>query len=122
MNIQLRPISLLISSACVLVILLACSARVSPGFDHAAKNQPRPDAQGDPLPSVAVARLGTIRFRHGGRVGALAYSPDGQLFASGGPGGPRALWEPASGKRPKQFSRHPQAPGGLCAFFPVVKP
>src|SRR5260370_32215372 len=112
MNIQLRPISLLISSACVLVILLACSARVSPGFDHAAKNQPRPDAQGDPLPSVAVARLGTIRFRHGGRVRALAYSPDGKLLGSGGHDAPVAFWGPAHGKRLKQFSRkHPRHRG-----------
>jgi RNA polymerase sigma factor (sigma-70 family) len=42
-------------------------------------NRPRVDLLGDPLPSGAIARIGTLRFFGGG---LLAYTPDGKKLVS----------------------------------------
>jgi WD40 repeat protein len=58
------------------------------------------DRYGDPLPPRALARLGTMRFRQGGDVNALAFSRDGKfLFSAGGFSDCSVhQWETATGK------------------------
>jgi WD40 repeat protein len=63
-----------------------------------AKPVARTDAFGDPLPSHALLRIGTVRFRHGGAVSAIAVSPDGKKVYSVGEDKTIRVWELATGK------------------------
>jgi RNA polymerase sigma factor (sigma-70 family) len=63
----------------------------------------RLDLFGDPLPEQAIARLGTIRFRHGLRLRALALSSDRKIIASINHTTEIRLWELASGKPLARF-------------------
>jgi RNA polymerase sigma factor (sigma-70 family) len=56
------------------------------------------DRFGDALPTDALARLGTVRLRHGWYTTALAYSPDGKLLATTGSERGLCLWDADSGK------------------------
>ena len=60
--------------------LTCCAALVLAGPSGAA---PPLDGDGRPLPAGALARLGTLRFRHAGPVTAVAYAPNGKLLATG---------------------------------------
>jgi WD40 repeat protein len=59
----------------------------------------RVDTFGDPLPDGALARLGTVRFRQGNSIHAVAISPDGKTIASAGYPTATHLWDAATGKR-----------------------
>jgi WD40 repeat protein len=87
------------------------------------KEQPpadRVDRNGDPLPVGAVARLGTVRLRHGGAIGAAAFSPDGRLLATGGHDNMVRLWDGATGKPVAALRGHTEAITSL-AFSPDGK-
>ncbi len=84
----------------------------SPNLTKAA---PRPDrivgrdAFGDPLPDAVVARMGTVRLRHGHAIRSVVFSPDGTVFASaGGVSGTEdcaiRLWDAADGNEQRQFT------------------
>jgi RNA polymerase sigma factor (sigma-70 family) len=71
------------------------------------------DLFGDPLPPGAVARMGTVRFRHGDAVLAVVYSPDGRRLASTDRTGAVVIWEAATGR---PLARCPGRPGTLVAL------
>jgi WD40 repeat protein len=94
----------------------------SPAVPAQAKSEPRLDRYGDPLPAGAVTRLGTLRFRVPGEVGALAVRPDGKAVAvSAGDG--VFLFGAAGGKRTKTFASSWSADGSenLLVFSPDGK-
>src|SRR5579871_2464202 len=62
------------------------------------------DRFGDPLPEGAVARLGTMRFRHGAEVRSVAFSPDGKTLAWSGQDNSVRIWEIATGKEIRRFT------------------
>jgi WD40 repeat protein len=100
------------------LLLLACTGGLPGWGQQIAEPATRTDLYGDPLPAGALARLGTVRLRHPGRVFALAFSPDGKTLAvfNGEHSGYRGLgwggksrgaihiWDTTTGKRIRQLS------------------
>src|SRR5436190_1439049 len=58
----------------------------------------RTDVYGDALPPGAVARMGTIRWRHGDAIFFVAYLPNGNQVVSASQDGTIRVWELATGK------------------------
>jgi len=68
-------------------------------FTHA--QQPRQDGldgNGDPLPTRALSRFGTSRWRHGSRIVVVAFAPSGKYIAAAGGNDPIRIWDAASGR------------------------
>jgi WD40 repeat protein len=91
-----------------LALCLALAVAAEPALCQAPPEKPAPrlDLHGDPLPPGTVARLGTVRFRHGSYRAAAAFSPDGTVLAvrtAGRFGGEMLLWEIPSGKEIRRF-------------------
>jgi WD40 repeat protein len=84
----------LVASFLALVTLI--SANACSGMDPA--DAQRLDRYGDPLPSGALLRLGTIRFRVEAYVSSVAISRDGKWVAAGDSAGLVYLWEAATGR------------------------
>jgi WD40 repeat protein len=64
---------------------------------------PRTDAFGDPLPPAALARMGTVRLRHGAPVESVQFVADGKWLMSGGHDDTVRLWDPQTGREVYRF-------------------
>src|ERR1051326_6963572 len=102
---------------CLFVISLLARSSSLAGTDSTPPvNGPaRTDFYGDPLPSGAVARMGSSRLRHGQDVHALAYSPDRKRIASASADRTVRVWDAASGKELYRFPH--QNPDSSCLAF-----
>jgi RNA polymerase sigma factor (sigma-70 family) len=75
-----------------------------PASPQNAKPQVRLDQAGDPLPAEAISRLGTIRFRHGGAISSIVFTPDGKSLVSCGIWDGIRIWDTASGKQIRRLA------------------
>jgi WD40 repeat protein len=74
-------------------------------LDSAAPSAPpRTDLHGDPIPTGAVARLGTERLRPGSEANELAFTGDGKLLASVHDDEYVELWDVRNGARRGRLS------------------
>src|SRR5688572_23713338 len=99
----------LLPATCLLSVVIGLGADNAPGRQPdlpEAGGAPRTDWYGDPLPERAVARLGTVRLRHAGRVHALAFYPDGRTLASGGEDRVVCVWDADTGKLRQRLEGH----------------
>lgn len=103
----MSPLRLVLYSLACSLPLLVPIARGEPAGPR-TDSKPRMDRHGDPLPSGASARLGSIPFRTGGaHIDLLHFSPDGQTLSSLDTTGQVRAWRVDSGKE----QRHCQLPG-----------
>src|SRR5437899_9778673 len=68
-----------------------------------AQPGPAKDLHGDPLPAGALARLGSVRWRHGGLTGFVAFLPDGKAVVSAAEDRLLRVWEYPSGTELRRF-------------------
>jgi WD40 repeat protein len=98
-------------------LLLTYSLVALAGQDQA----PALDLYGDPLPPGAIARLGTVRFRHDNPIVFAAFLPGGKSVISVSNDGLVCVWEFPSGKPLRRFEAQPADEGKAGAAAKVTR-
>jgi RNA polymerase sigma factor (sigma-70 family) len=83
-------------------VLLTAAPPSSPPIQTAL--QPALETADERLPGGVIARMGTIRLRHGDAVYFAAYTPDGKSLLTAGRDGTVRLWDLAAGKEIRRFT------------------
>ena len=91
-------------SSPLLAALLVVAMSTASGTTLLAQNPANTDRNGDPLPTGALARLGTLRWRHAEPVRFVAFLPDGKAVLTGGLDNTLRLWDRATGKELRRFT------------------
>src|ERR1019366_10059808 len=68
-----RHLEFVMSHSCRWLLLAVCVLLFGATASPAGDVKPAVDGYGDPVPAGAVARLGTVRLRHGGIVHAVVF-------------------------------------------------
>ncbi len=98
------------------------TAKPAPSAEQGAE---RLDRFGDPLPPHVMARMGTVRLRHGDAVTSVAFTPDRKAVVSASGYGFGAntslrIWDVATGKELRRLVGHKDCVGSF-AFSPDGK-
>jgi WD40 repeat protein len=112
---MIRSLALWVVALGVLALLAGVGRGEAPAPDEADAKPVRVDCYGDPLPPGAVARLGTVRFRQGAPVLALAFAPDGKVLASEEDTDQVHLWDAATGKERGRLAGSRLGPSSFSA-------
>jgi WD40 repeat protein len=82
-------------------------AAANPAKGDPPANPPgaKADLHGDPLPPGAVARLGTVRWRHASRARVLAFAAGGKEIVTAGPDGQVRVWDVATGRELRRLGK-----------------
>jgi RNA polymerase sigma factor (sigma-70 family) len=83
-----------------------------------ARQPGRVDRHGDPLPEGALARLGTVRFRHEEFLCHAVFGGDGKTLITGDRTGRIVFWDAATGKELRRIEPEP----GRVVFCLAVSP
>jgi len=62
------------------------------------------DLQGDSLPEGALARMGTLRWRHGNSVAFVGFTPDGKGILTASMDKVVRLWDRETGNEIRRFA------------------
>jgi RNA polymerase sigma factor (sigma-70 family) len=98
-------------------------AAANPAKEDPPVNPPdaKADLHGDPLPPGAVARLGTVRWRHGSRARVLAFAAGGKEVVTAGPDGQVRVWDTSTGRELRRLGKRTEAgPADLTFLRPTA--
>src|SRR5688572_5285918 len=105
----------LLGTASALTLIIAALVASHEIFAQPQTASPAKDAHGDALPEGALARMGTVRWRHGDNVTFVAFTKDAKGVVTASQDGVVRLWDRDTGKEIRRFGKQvaPGAPIGI---------